>query len=66
MQNNDQKFQINKKLPTKYTFLYPGGHEQSFYIYENIICDIPKKNMICHKNPGPGYNIALISLLGNP
>lgn len=36
------------------------------YIYENIICDIPKKNMTCHKNPGPGYNIALISLLGNP
>jgi hypothetical protein len=32
------------KWPIKYTFLYPGDHEQSLYIYANIVCDIPEKD----------------------
>jgi hypothetical protein len=29
----DLKFQNDQKWPIKYTFLYPGGHKQSLYIY---------------------------------
>jgi hypothetical protein len=50
------KFQNDQKWPIKYTFLYPGGHEQSLEVCEHYLWHTRKKDDISW-NPGPAHNV---------
>jgi len=45
----DIKFQNKRKLPIKYTLIYPGGHEHRLYICEHHLWhtkDISSKSRV--------------------